>query len=207
MAHFFDIDNPLMRKLSLLFDCMLLSFLFLLCCLPVFTTGAAFSALYHCGGYLADGSDTGVRDFFHAFRHSFKRVTPVWLLILALGTLLTVNLWLIRSMPADLRFFMQTASLCLLLWIILGSVNLFSLMTLHPSTAAKTLIPRAFLFSIATLPRTVLVMAVLLTPVILLFISARLFLSVSMVFLFFWPGFTAYLHAKLLRQRLEAFEV
>ena len=207
MARFFDIDNPLMRRLSFLFDCMLLSVLFLLCCLPVFTTGAAFSALYHCGGYLADGADTGIRDFFHAFRRSFKRVTPIWLLILAFGSLLVFNLWLIRSMPSNLQFVMQAGSLCLLLWTILASVNLFPLISLHPNKAVQMLIPRAFLFGIATLPRTGLLMAVLLAPVILLFISARLFLSVSMVFLFFWPGFTAYLHAKLLRQRLEAFEV
>ena len=207
MSHFFDLDNPLMRRLSFLFDCMLISFLFFLCCLPVITTGAAIASLYHCGEYLAEGSDTGIRDFFYAFRRNFKRVTPCWLLILAPGTLLSFNLWLIGSMPDTLQFVMQTGSFCLLLWMILVSINLFPLLTLHPTVSIRKLIPRAFFFGITTLPRTILVMAVLLTPVILLFLSAKIFLSVSMVFLFFWPGFTAYLHAKLLQQRLEAFAV
>lgn len=207
MSRFFDLDSPIMRVLSGLFDCIVVSFLFILCCLPVFTTGAAFSALYHCAGFLAEGSDTGIRDFFGAFRRSFKKATLSWLPILAIGVLLMVNLWLIRAMPSGLQFFMQTADLCLLLWLILAAVNLFPLICLHPKSTLRQLLPRAIFFGILNLPRTGLVMLVLLLPVILLFVSAKAFLSASIFFLFLWPGFTAYIHAKLLRQRLENFEL
>lgn len=207
MSRFFDLDSPVMRTLSRLFDCIVVSFLFILCCLPVFTTGAAFSSLYHCAGYLAEGTDTGIRDFFGAFRRSFKKATLIWLPILAVGVLLMVNLRLIRVMPADLQFFMQAADLCLLLWLILAAVNLFPLIHLHPEVSLRQLLPRAIFFGILNLPRTGLVMVVLLMPAILLFASARLFLSTSIFFLFFWPGFTAYVHARLLRQRLEDFEL
>ena len=148
MSRFFDLDSPIMRTLSFLFDCMVMSFLFLLCCLPVFTTGAAFSALYHCAGYMADGSDAGIRDFFGAFRRSFKRATPIWLLALALGLLLTANLLLIKNMPGGIQIFMLAGDLCLLLWMVLAGISLFPLIHLHPDVSVRQLIPKAFLFSI-----------------------------------------------------------
>ena len=207
MSRFFDLDSPIMRTLSFLFDCMVMSFLFLLCCLPVFTTGAAFSALYHCAGYMADGSDAGIRDFFGAFRRSFKRATPIWLLALALGLLLTANLLLNKNMPGGIQIFMLAGDLCLLLWMVLAGISLFPLIHLHPDVSVRQLIPKAFLFSILYLPRTALAALVLLLPVILLFVSASAFLTISIFFLFFWPGLTACAHVKLLRQRLETFTV
>lgn len=42
----FHIDSPLMQKLSLLFDLMVLNLLTILCSLPIVTAGAAVSALY-----------------------------------------------------------------------------------------------------------------------------------------------------------------
>lgn len=207
MSRFFDLDSPVMRALSFLFDCMVVSFLFLLCCLPVFTTGAAFSALYHCAGFLAEGSDAGIRDFFRAFRRSFKRATPIWLLALALGILLTLNLRIIKTMPGGIQIVMLAGDLCLLLWMVLAGISLFPLIHIHPEAPIRQLLPHAFLFSILYLPRTALAALVLLLPIILLFISASAFLSISIFFLFFWPGLTACAHAKLLRQRLEAFAV
>lgn len=207
MSRMFDFDSPIMRKLSFLFDCMVLSFLFLLCCLPVFTTGAAFSALYHCGGYLADGDDTGIRDFFRAFGRSFKKATPIWLLALALGVLLTLNLRLIQNMPGGIQVFMLAGDLCLLIWMVLAGISLFPLIHLHPDAPLRRLVSRAFFFSMFNLPRTGLTALFLLLPVIFLFISPTVFLSISIFFIVFWPGLTAYAHAKLLRQRLESFEL
>ena len=46
MKQLFDLNNPVMRFIIKLFDCMLLSVLWAVFSLPVFTMGAASTALY-----------------------------------------------------------------------------------------------------------------------------------------------------------------
>ena len=45
MKWFFDMDNPVMRTLSMLADVIVLNLLTLLCSLPIVTAGAAITAL------------------------------------------------------------------------------------------------------------------------------------------------------------------
>ena len=45
MRRFFDMDNPLWQALSVVTDMVILNLLTLLCCVPVITSGAAFTAM------------------------------------------------------------------------------------------------------------------------------------------------------------------
>ena len=45
MRGFFDYDNKFMQLLSKATDMIILNLLFLLCCIPIFTIGAAQAAL------------------------------------------------------------------------------------------------------------------------------------------------------------------
>ena len=45
MKWFFDMDNPVMRTLSMLADIVILNLLTLFCSLPIITAGAAVTAL------------------------------------------------------------------------------------------------------------------------------------------------------------------
>lgn len=89
MNWFFDMDKPLMRGLSTVTDLIILNFLTLLCCLPVFTVGAAFSALYTVTVRCIRSEEGGIlKDYFHAFRSNFKKATILWLGFLLLAVLL-----------------------------------------------------------------------------------------------------------------------
>ena len=46
MGWLFDINNPVMRWIVKIFDCMCLSFLWVIASLPVFTIGASTTALF-----------------------------------------------------------------------------------------------------------------------------------------------------------------
>ena len=57
MKALFNADSPLMRFLSRVADIMLLNALWLLCCVPIVTAGAATTAMYHVTLKLAAGAD------------------------------------------------------------------------------------------------------------------------------------------------------
>ena len=80
MKQLFDLNNPVMRFIIKLFDCMLLSVLWVVFSLPVFTMGAAstalYSAVYH---HIRREEDYLWHSFYSAFRENFKRSTLAWL--------------------------------------------------------------------------------------------------------------------------------
>ena len=89
MRWLFDIENPVMRYIIKIFDCMCLSILWMVCCLPVVTAGAATAALYATVyRYLRKEEGHLLGTYFGAFRENWKRSTPVWLVLLAAGALL-----------------------------------------------------------------------------------------------------------------------
>lgn len=89
MNWFFDMDKPLMRGLSTVTDLIILNFLTLLCCLPVFTAGAAFSALYTVTVRSIRNEEGGIlKDYFRAFRANFKKATLLFIPFLLLSALL-----------------------------------------------------------------------------------------------------------------------
>jgi len=87
----FRYDSKLMQGLALLADYMLLNFLYVLCCLPVFTIGAAQSGLYTALRVLTDENNDSscFAAFFRGFRNGFLKITVLntllLFIILALG--------------------------------------------------------------------------------------------------------------------------
>ena len=47
MGRFFDIDGPFLGGLTKMADVFILNLLLILCSLPIFTFGAAYTALYY----------------------------------------------------------------------------------------------------------------------------------------------------------------
>lgn len=73
MKRFFDPENFLWKCFDKVADVLCLSLLWLFCCLPVVTVGAASTALYDCVSRCVRGDEPEVyRRFFRTFRDSFK---------------------------------------------------------------------------------------------------------------------------------------
>lgn len=74
MSNPFDIDNPVWSKVSKVIDIIILNFLFLLCCIPVFTISTSFTALYFTALRIVSGTETYVSaEFFKSFKSNFKQ--------------------------------------------------------------------------------------------------------------------------------------
>lgn len=71
------------KILRTLLDCVLASFLWLLCAVPVVTVGAASTALYHTVHTVIRRDEGRVwTEFRAAFKSNFKQATLVWLIAL-----------------------------------------------------------------------------------------------------------------------------
>ena len=164
MRWLFDIENPVMRYILKIFDCMCLSILWLVCCLPILTAGAATTALYATVyRYLRKDEGHLLRTFLGAFRENWKKSTLVWLVLLAAGILLGVDMLVFRTMALQGQFLGKLYWLILLLigvwitWLVYafaycarfhGSVKdvlrgSALLMLLHPLRALTVFLPTA----------------------------------------------------------------
>lgn len=96
MKNLFSYDSKLMEVLGFMADLALLNLLFLLCCIPVVTIGAAQSGLYNAVKVLQDKEDDSsvFKAFFRGFKDGFWRVTGMWLIFAALEAVLVATYWI-----------------------------------------------------------------------------------------------------------------
>lgn len=89
----FDLSQPFWQKIGKMGDIILLSFLWILCSLPIVTMGAASAALNRQVAQVITSYEGNlVKDFFHTFFAEVKRVTLVWIAAILLGGLLVVEM-------------------------------------------------------------------------------------------------------------------
>ena len=125
----FNYDNPVWRFIGKLGDLVLLNLLWLICCIPVFTAGAATTAVYYVTLKLVrDEDDSTIRSFFHSFIQNFKQATAIWLLILLIGGLFAFDLWFILGGAASAGIFMTLPSVVkTVMTAVLGGMTLLFL--------------------------------------------------------------------------------
>lgn len=92
MNSIFSYDSKLMQILMFLGDLIILNFLYIMCCIPVFTIGAAQAGLYNAVKVLLDKEDdsSAAGAFFKGFTSGFGTVTLAWGLMSLLLVLVAV---------------------------------------------------------------------------------------------------------------------
>lgn len=100
MGNPFYYDSKVMRFGAKVTDLILLQLVTLLCCIPIFTVGAAFSAMHTVLLKMYRRQDPSVfPEFWKAFKGSFKQAAVVWLIYLALLAFLIVDWILLLQIP------------------------------------------------------------------------------------------------------------
>ena len=167
-----DPDSPIMSFLARVADLVILNVLWLLCCLPVVTAGASTTAMYHVVRHLQEESTSSVtRDFFRSFKSDFRQATPVYLLLLIPAAAVVMNAWILSAQSSDVVPVYVRA-----IWMVSALMLTFVVSFVYPvmayfdDTVWKTLRTAAVL-AVAKLPRTVLISAINLLPIIILFVS------------------------------------
>lgn len=120
MSNIFHIDSKLNKFLTLFVNLVILNLLWILCCIPVFTAGAATAAVYQVEfQYLTRKDDAAVRPFFLAFGENFRQATPFWILQLAVGSMLMAEIFYLSSSEGGLL--LMALVLVLIVFLALGN--------------------------------------------------------------------------------------
>ena len=79
MNKVFNFEGPVFTFLSRLADLFWLNLLYILCCLPVITAGAATTALFYVTLKMAKDEEGYItRSFFKSFKDNFIQATLIW---------------------------------------------------------------------------------------------------------------------------------
>ena len=125
----FNYDNPVWRFIGKLGDLVLLNLLWLICCIPVFTAGAATTAVYYVTLKLVrDDDGSTIKSFFHSFTQNFKQATAIWLFVttyifpLQARFYNTVKRTLFNAFFMSVRHLLQTISMLIIDGLVVAGV-------------------------------------------------------------------------------------
>jgi len=177
-------DSPMIQFLARVGDIILLNLLFLLCCLPVVTVGAAQAGLLTALKRLRDKEDDRpwLPAFFQGFAAGFWRITGLWCVFLVLAVLLMGNLigtMFYQQADPNAPVWMSVAALCVLC---LFEV-MIALFHSRFSCTVLQLIKNAWLLLLAYPLHSVLVLAVTWLPLAVFLLDAYLFMQLTPVLL------------------------
>ena len=194
MRSIFDPDSLFSRIMCFLADLVVLNLVFLLTCLPVFTIGPALTALYTLCFRLSDGREGTLRAYFRAFRANFRQGVGLGLLATAWVAASAVNfLWAAQgSVPV---LVLLCTVVCLGVMVLSYA---FPLLSRFDNTLGNTL-KNALLLCLGHLPRSILIGAVNVLPVILVLTYPDTFFQMGLVWLLVWFSASAYGNALLLK--------
>ncbi len=197
MGKLFSLDNPFWRSLNTVADMLILNLLYVVCCLPVITVGAATSALYAVSMKLADKDEDVyvTRCFFQSFASNFKQATLIWLIFLGIGVFLLYDLYLVNVLTY--LHWLEVVLLILCGYYLLSISYVFVLQSRYENTLGKT-IRNSLLLSIANiLPWSLLVGGINALPVLVLWFQPGNLSVLLPVMLVGGYAATAYINSKI----------
>ena len=201
---FFNLDSPVMQFLSRLADLIILNILFIICCIPIVTIGAATTALYTVTLKAVKNEESYITSsFFKAFKSNFKIGTLTWLIVLTVGIVLWADFRILTIMTSPIREILQVFLLVMLFLFLIIELYLFPYIARFENTVFGSL-KNAFLLAVAHLPYTMLLAAITVLAVL-----SSLYIDFRIIgFLWLVIGFSglAYINSFFFRKIFAKFE-
>ena len=199
MQSLFSPDSKFMQAMNRVADLLILNLLFLVTCLPVFTIGAASSALYTvCFRFDTDRERTAIRGYLRAFRENFRQGTILWLILLLCCAASAVNAMLCYSLSSILHYAFVLFTALLVVALLIMSYA-FPLLSQFQNTILSTF-KNAFYLSIGYLPRSLIITAINVFPFALLYLDPYLFFQTGMLWISLYFSAAAYVNSMLLKK-------
>lgn len=201
----FNIDSGFNRALARIADMVLLSFYWLICCLPIVTIGASTTALYYAcmKRHLEEGTNT--RNFFHAFIRDLKQSLVLELIVIGVAAMLVGDLYILPQMNIPLGGVVQVI---LTVTAIIGVAMLsylFPLLARFENTMMQRLC-NALLMSLMNFHYTLIILVVNCAPLLVMFFLPDLFVAVIPLVVLVWPGAAAFINAKIFLKIFAQYE-
>lgn len=183
--------------MTVISNLVILNILTIILSIPIFTIGAAVTALYTVVNRMLRGEDPSIiKEYLLAFKNNFKQSTLMWLPMLLSAALLIFNYAFFGGGTTAL-------SVTIIILVCFAAVLLtfvycwsFPLYSQFENTKRATIV-NAFFLSFGHLPLSVFMTALTLLPWALLYFSPASFVKVILIWVFIWFSFSSYLIARL----------
>ena len=199
-------DNVVMRALGKIGDMICLNVMWLICCIPIITIGASTTALYTVMLRMVKNEEGYIfRGFLKAFKSNFKQSTLIWLILLLLGIVWTVDFRVAGFIPGMAGIILSA------IFLALGFILLSVMIYIFPLTARyengiKATFKNALILTVAKLPYTFLMVAIVVAAVFASLWSAFTLLFSLPLWLFFGVSLIVWINSYILRRVFVVFE-
>ena len=177
----FSYESKVTQVLMFVADLAILNICFVLCCLPIFTIGAAQAALYTAVRAINDPEDdrSPWKIFFGHFFEGFGTITGAWLTFFLVEIALYFAITRSSGSVNVTTFWISMAAMILVM-LLHAQVPLF-----HSRFGCSVgqLIRNSFFLCLAHPLRSILAAALIWGPLILFFAATNLFLHTSIAFI------------------------
>lgn len=178
MGGFFNLDNPFFTVLGKLVDILLISILWLICCIPIVTIVPATTALYYTvvkvirkdRGYIT-------REFFHSFKVNFKTGLITGIILTAVVGILLLDRHFTKAMEGNLAIILFSIFNALLLLLFLGGLYICPVLSRF-SIGVKSLFKTSFFMAMKHFPTTILLAVVTIVFFIILYLMPPLIMII-----------------------------
>ena len=199
-------DNVVMRALGKIGDMICLNVMWLICCIPIITIGASTTALYTVMLRMVKNEEGYIfRGFLKAFKSNFKQSTLIWLILLLLGIVWTVDFRVAGFIPGTAGIILSA------IFLALGFILLSVMIYIFPLTARyengiKATFKNALILTVAKLPYTFLMVAIVVAAVFASLWSAFTLLFSLPLWLIIGGALIAWVNSYILRRVFVVFE-
>ena len=141
-------------------DIAVLSVLYVIFCIPIFTIGAATTALYYTAvKSVRRGRGYIWKNFWSSFKSNFGQSTLMWLGLVLLTVVLVFNMYFAKGLDSAL------GNILFFVYVVLGIVIAMTAVYLFPeqsrfSLSLKDVVKNSFLMAVRHLPFTVLMIVI-----------------------------------------------
>lgn len=198
MGRIFNFEGPVFTALSRLADLFWLNLLYILCCIPLVTVGAASTALYYVTLKMAKDEEGYItRSYFKSFKENFVQATIIWILLLLVMVIMIMDIKIAGGGNTAEVFNSSLISNVVIVAVgVMAIVLAMTFIYVFPILAQfentiKNTIKNAFLISIRHLPYTFLMLVITAIPVVLIWFFPALLILVLIMF-----SATAYINSK-----------
>lgn len=201
MRFLFDLDSPIMQFISRFCDIVILNIVFLITCIPIFTIGAANTALYDVV-FRMDTNREGklFATYFRPFRENFRQSTVLWLILLLFGVATYLNMTRF-SVLGEYAWLLGYGLFLVSMVVLLLEVFIFSysfpLLSRFRNSTRQTAL-NALLLAIGNLPRTLIVTVINCFPWVLLIMNFYAFMQLGFIWFAAYFAAAGYFNSRIL---------
>ncbi|MBD5490547.1 MAG: DUF624 domain-containing protein [Lachnospiraceae bacterium] len=171
MGKILDMDSPVMRVLNRVADLMILNFLMIICCIPIITAGAAFTAMHYVLLKIVRGEEGYlIRGFFKSFKANFKQATLLWLMMLLVVAVYVGDCLIFNYSALEFPKALMIAVVAVAVLGLMMAVYVFPLQARFENSIKNTL-KNALILAFANLPKTILMMVCYVIPLVIAYFS------------------------------------